>query len=113
MLSLGFAASPPTSRAGARADTPLHAAIWRGRTETVKLLVARGAPLEAQNGKGETPLAYAVRAVLGSEWTYDAKKRAQGALDLDVVKALLAAGADRARVALPAGYGPLDALFSP
>jgi len=104
MLDLGFDPALTTSRAGSLRDTPLHAAIWRARHETAKLLIARGAPLETLNGRGETPLAYAVRATLHSEWTRERST--------EIVEALLAAGADPSTVKLPTGWQPLDALFS-
>jgi ankyrin repeat protein len=64
------------------ADPALHVAIWRGRPETVKLLVARGAPLEAMNGRGETALSLAVRALV---------EQSDGTLhaNLEIVAALL------------------------
>src|SRR5262249_39322955 len=37
-------------------STALHVAAWRARHETVKLLIARGAPVDALDGKGRTPL---------------------------------------------------------
>jgi ankyrin repeat protein len=41
-------------------ETALHGAAWRGANEIVKLLVARGARLDARSKKGSfTPLAYA------------------------------------------------------
>ena len=103
LLDLGFDPARCTCRAGARRDTALHAAIWRGRDETAKLLITRGAPLDALNGHGEAPLAYAVRACLGSEWI---RTRSTG-----TVEALLAAGADASALKLPTGWAPLDALL--
>ena len=103
LLDLGFDASLTTSRAGARKDSPLHAAIWRARHETAKLLIARGAPLEQRNGHGETPLSYAVRAALQSEWTRERSA--------ETVEALLAAGADAREVGLPTGWPALDTLI--
>jgi ankyrin repeat protein len=103
LLDLGF---DPAIRASvwiSHDATPLHAAIWRGRHETAKLLVARGAPLEAHNGRGETPLAYAVRAKLESHWP--------GARTTESVEALLAAGADTSVLAQPTGWDALDALL--
>ena len=94
---------PERTRAGARKDSPLHAAIWRARHETAKLLIARGAPLEQRNGHRETPLSYAVRAALQSEWTRERSA--------ETVEALLAAGADAREVGLPTGWPPLDTLI--
>jgi ankyrin repeat protein len=51
-------------------ETALHAAAWRERRATVELLLARGAPREARNHRGETPLDVARRAqVEYSEFT--------------------------------------------
>jgi hypothetical protein len=70
LLDLGFGLDSRTSRGGANADPALHVAVWRGWLETVKPLVARGAPLEATNGRGATPLSLAVRALVEqSDWT--------------------------------------------
>jgi ankyrin repeat protein len=106
MLDLGFDPTLTTSRAGAYNDTPLHAAIMRARHETALLLIARGAPLEPRNGEGDTPLAYAVRALVHFEWWIPHRDRT------DIVAALLAAGADRRVVTLPTGAAPLDALLT-
>ena len=103
LLDLGFDPLLTTSRAGARKDSPLHAAIWRARHETAKLLIARGAPLEQRNGHRETPLSYAVRAALQSEWTRERSA--------ETVEALLAAGADAREVGLPTGWPALDTLI--
>jgi ankyrin repeat protein len=70
LLDLGFNLDSHTSRGGTNADPALHVAVWRGRLETVKLLLARGAPLEATNGRGVTPLSLALRALVEqSDWT--------------------------------------------
>jgi hypothetical protein len=70
LLDLGFDLESRTSRGGTNADAALHVAVWRGRLETVKLLVARGALLEATNAAGATPLSLAVRALVErSDWT--------------------------------------------
>jgi ankyrin repeat protein len=44
-------------------DAALHVAVWRERKDTVQLLVDRGAPLDARDAAGETPLALARRAL--------------------------------------------------
>src|SRR5206468_13012162 len=43
----------------ARNSTALHVAAWRARHATVKLLIERGAPVDAGDEKGRTPLALA------------------------------------------------------
>ncbi len=45
--------------ANANGDTALHAAVARQFTSVIETLVAKGAPLEAKNKKGLTPLALA------------------------------------------------------
>jgi len=59
--------------------------------------------LEQRNGRRETPLSYAVRAALHSEWTRDRSA--------ETVEALLAAGADAREVKLPTGWPVLDTLI--
>ena len=80
-------------------------AVWRGRLETVKLLVARGAPLEMTNGQGATPLSLAVRALVErSDWTPHASP--------EIVAVLLDAGARVDRVnPFPSGSPAADALL--
>ena len=86
LLDLGFDLDSRTSQGGTNADPALHVAVWRGRLETVKLLVARGASLEATNGRGATPLSLAVRALVEqSDWTPHASP--------EIVVVLLDAGA--------------------
>jgi ankyrin repeat protein len=36
--------------------TPLHGAVWRGRTELLRFLLERGADPNLRNGEGQTPL---------------------------------------------------------
>ena len=105
LLDLGFDLDSRTSRGGANADPALHVAVWRGRLETVKLLVARGAPLEATNGWGATPLSLAVRALVEqSDWTpHDSR---------EIVAVLLDAGASVDTVQpFPSGSQAADALL--
>ncbi len=46
----------------AKDSTALHVAAWKAWPAVVKLLIERGAPVNALDGKGRTPLALAVRA---------------------------------------------------
>lgn len=86
-------------------STALHVAAWRGWHETVRFLIARGAPVDSLDGAGRTPLALAVRACVDSHWTH---RRSP-----DSVAALLAAGAPPSGVAgIPCGYAEVDRLFS-
>jgi ankyrin repeat protein len=104
MLDLGFDGNLRTSRWLSREDTPLHAAIWRGRHATAKFLIAHGASLEVENARHETPLAFAVRAQLHSEWI-DQRST-------ETIEALLAAGADASVLKRPTGWDALDALLA-
>jgi len=87
----------------AKDSTALHVAAWKGVPPTVKLLIERGAPVDAQDGKGRTPLALAVKACVDSYWTY---RRTP-----ETVRALLGAGASRSGVAYPSGYADIDELL--
>jgi len=89
----------------ARDSTALHVAAWRARPDTVRLLVARGAEVNARDAAGRTPLMLAVLATVDSYWT---DRRSP-----DSVAALLAAGASPAGVRYPSGYAEVDALLAP
>jgi ankyrin repeat protein len=105
LLDLGFDLDSRTSQGGTNADPALHVAVWRGWLDTVKLLVARGAPLEATNGEGATPLSLAVRALVEqSDWTPHGSPQ--------IVAVLLDAGAcvDTVRP-FPSGCAAADALL--
>ncbi len=66
-------------------STALHVAAWRAQPAAVALLIERGAPVNAIDGKGHTPLQLAVRACVDSYWS---SRRTP-----DSVAALLDAGA--------------------
>jgi ankyrin repeat protein len=67
-------------------DTALHRAVWRERTDTVRLLLERGAPLDARDPAGATPLELALRALVEpGEFTPHASR--------GIVELLVAAGA--------------------
>jgi ankyrin repeat protein len=87
----------------AKNSTALHAAAWRARHATVRLLIERGAQVDAKDANGRTPLMLAVRACVDSYWT-DRRKP-------DSVAALLTAGASTAGVAFPSGYDEVDGLL--
>ncbi len=87
----------------ARDSTALHVAAWRAWHRTVRLLIERGAPIEARDGKGRTALALAVRACVDSYWV---DRRSP-----ESVQALLDAGASVSGVAFPSGYAEVDALL--
>jgi ankyrin repeat protein len=99
MLDLGFdpaaARQEPSWLAG---EAALHVCAGRGRLPNVHLLIERGAPLEARNARGRTPLEIAILC-LGeqSEWTPNEST-------LPIAQALLDAGAavDPAKMTLAA-----------
>lgn len=88
MLDLGFdIGSQRTNPPWAQGETALHVAAWRGHLEMVKLLIERGAPLEAKHRSGATPLAAVLRGIVEqSEWTPNEKS-------IDIATALVNAGA--------------------
>jgi ankyrin repeat protein len=88
----------------AKDSTALHVAAWRVRHAVVKLLIERGAPIDALDSKGRTALALAVRACVDSYWT---DRRSPESVDL-----LLRAGASASGVAFPSGYAEVDKLLS-
>lgn len=84
----------------------LHVAAWLARHDVVELLIARGADVNARVTYGDqeiTALQLAVLATTDSFWT--GRRSAQS------VRALLAAGADRAGVRVPCGYEEVDRLL--
>ncbi len=81
----------------------IHVAAWRGRPAVVKVLIARGSPIDVPDANGQTPLALAVRACVDSYWT---EQRSP-----DSVSMLLDAGASVSGVPYPCGYAEVDALL--
>jgi ankyrin repeat protein len=84
-------------------STALHVAAWRAEHATVKLLLERGAPVDARDGKGRTPLALAVRACVDSYWAHRRSPES--------VEALLRAGASAEDAPFPSGYLEVDELL--
>jgi ankyrin repeat protein len=84
-------------------STALHVASWKARHDTVRLLIDRGATIDAVDGMGRTPLLLAVKACVDSYWTH---RRAA-----DSVAALLPAGASVRGVPYPSGFSEVDALL--
>jgi len=87
----------------AKDSTALHVAAWKAWPRTVKLLIERGADVNAQDAKGRTPLMLAVKACVDSYWT---NRRSP-----ESVEALLKAGASVNGVDFPCGYDEVDALL--
>jgi ankyrin repeat protein len=84
--------------------TALHVAAWKGLPSTVRLLLCRGAPVNAVDARGRTPLMLAVKATVESYWT---ERRTPHS-----VRALLDAGASLEGVKYPCGYDAVDALLA-
>jgi ankyrin repeat protein len=84
-------------------STALHVAAWKAWHEVVKLLIERGAPVNALDGKGRTALALAVKACVDSYWT---NRRTP-----ESVAALLGAGASVNGAEFPCGYSEVDELL--
>ena len=53
----------------AKNSTALHVAAWQSRPDLVQLLIARGADVNATDGKGRTPLVLAHKAQVDSYWS--------------------------------------------
>lgn len=85
-------------------STALHVAAWKAWPKTVKLLIERGAPINAEDAKGRTALMLAVKACVDSYWT---ERRSP-----ESVEALLHAGATVKNIEFPSGYAEVDGLLA-
>jgi len=85
-------------------STALQVAAWRGAHDALKLLISRGADVNARDINGNTPLMLAVRACTNSYWMARRKP--------DSIAALLAAGAKKDDVVVPTGYDEADYLLA-
>ena len=88
----------------AKNSTALHAAAWRMWPVTVNLLIERGTPVNALDGKGRSALSLAVKACVDSYWKD--RRTPQS------VEAFLKAGATTEGIEFPCGYDEVDELFS-
>jgi ankyrin repeat protein len=84
-------------------STALHVAAWRIRPDTVKLLIDRGADVNAEDGRSRTPLMLAIQACISSYWM---ERRTP-----DCVDHLLKAGASLKGVTRLSGYEDIDLLL--
>ena len=87
----------------ARNSTALHVAAFRGHHDLVRMLIARGADVNATNSSSESPLTIAVNANIDSYWVDNPSP--------DSVAALLSAGANVSGVRFPCGYDAVDELL--
>jgi ankyrin repeat protein len=92
----GYYGIPPGSM-------PLHVASCRAWHNTVKFLIEKGAPVNAKNGKGRTPLQLAVGAAIQSYWTYRRSTES--------IEALLKAGASLEGIPEVTGYDAADEIL--
>ncbi len=73
LLDLGVPVNAPYAGDGyfdiAMGSTALHVAAWQSRPDLVQLLIARGADVNAMDGKGRTPLVLAHKAQVDSYWS--------------------------------------------
>jgi ankyrin repeat protein len=92
----GYFGLPPMS-------TALHSGAWRGRHPVVKLLISRGADVNAKTFNDHTPLQLAVKATVDSYWT--ARRSTES------IEALLDAGGSMDGISVPTGYDEADEIF--
>jgi ankyrin repeat protein len=85
-------------------STALHVAAWRAWDSTLTMLLSRGAPVNATDGRGATPLQCAIRACVDSYWME--RRTPEG------VRVLLDAGASLEGVTMPSGYDEVDLLLA-
>jgi hypothetical protein len=107
LLDLGVPVDEPYPGDGyfdrSKDATALHIAAWHIRPEVTKLLLSRGAAVNARDGKARTPLQLAVRACVDSYW----KNRRTP----ECVESLLNAGATLDGIEIPCGYNEVDELL--
>ena len=88
----------------ARNSTALIVASWRAAHDVVKLLLRRGASVDAKNGNGHTALQFAIKACVDSFWS--------GRRSPESIEALLNAGASTEGIPEHTGYDEADKLLA-
>ena len=81
----------------------VHWAVNRGKLDTVRTLIALGAPLETVNMHGTTALGTAVWSAINEPWW--------GSAQVEIIKVLLEAGANRDGAGYPTGNAEIDLLL--
>ena len=100
MLDCGF----DISAAGDWGFTALHWAAWYGHANVVRLLISRGAPLEAKNNYGGTVIDSTV-------WGY-ANSDGRGENAEEILRMLVDAGADMSAISpFPSGHAESDRVL--
>jgi ankyrin repeat protein len=87
----------------AKNSTALHVAAWLANHDVVRQLIARGAQVDALDGRGRTALMLAVKTCVDSYWSWRRSPES--------VAALLDAGAMATGIELPSGYDAIDVLL--
>ena len=86
-------------KGGWAGGTPLHYAVGEGRNEIAKLLIAKGANVNAKDGNGSTPLHYAAEEGLNTPYEEEGHK--------EIAELLIANGVD-VNAKKNNGWTPLD-----
>lgn len=109
LLDLGVPVDAPSEEGDgyfgvARNSTALLVAAWRAAHDVVRLLITRGADVDAKDANGRTPLQFAIKACVDSFWTE--RRNTQS------IEALLDAGASTDGIPEQTGYDEADGLLA-